>query len=177
MITTPVEACQLFTAAKSTSKLDGDVAEVGVFNGATARLLAEALPNKPLHLFDTFEGLPSSEANLEPGEFCGSLESVTAYLGHLPQVKFYKGLFPEDRSHEVADKTFCFVHLDMDLYDGTLGAVEFFYPRMSRGGIILTHDYIILPGPTRAFDEFFADKPEPVIELSGGQALVMKTAS
>jgi hypothetical protein len=38
----------------------------------------------------------------------------------------------------------------------------------------MTHDYDYLPGPTKAFEEFFQHRSEPVIELTGIQALVIK---
>src|SRR5438477_4254832 len=61
METTPIDAFQIYTTARSTAKLPGAAAEVGVFKGATARLILEALPNKIVHLCDTFEGLPDSQ--------------------------------------------------------------------------------------------------------------------
>lgn len=175
METTAIDAYQLVTAARSTAKLDGAAAEVGVFKGATARLILEALPGKTLHLCDTFEGLPDSQDGLDKGQYCGTLEEVRQYLDD-PRVRFHHGYFPRDTGLEIADEKFAFVHLDVDYYDGTLAALEFFWPRMVKGGVVLTHDYGWLPGPTRAFDEFFRDKVEPVIELSGIQALAMKAS-
>jgi O-methyltransferase len=64
--------------------------------------------------------------------------------------------------------------VDVDLFDGTLAALNWFYPRMQPGGIMITHDYTVLPGPTKAFNEFFADRPEPIIELSGSQCMAIK---
>jgi O-methyltransferase len=173
METTAIDAYQLVTAARSTAKLPGAAAEVGVFKGATARLIMEALPNKTVHLFDTFEGLPDSQDGLDKGQFCGTLEEVRQYLND-PRVQFHRGYFPRDTAHEIEHERFAFVHLDVDYYDGTLAALEFFWPRMVTGGVVLTHDYIWLPGPTKAFDEFFRNRVEPVIELSGIQALVVK---
>jgi len=72
-------------------------------------------------------------------------------------------------------KKFAFVHLDVDLYQSTQDCLEWFYPRMSRGGVIVSHDYLsATQGVKRVFDEFFADKPEPILELSGSQCLVIK---
>ena len=50
-----------------------------------------------------------------------------------------KGFFPE--SAKGVEDTFLFVNLDADLYAPTLAGLEFFYPRMVKGGIILVHDY------------------------------------
>ena len=38
---------------------------------------------------------------------------------------------------------------------------------MSPGGILLAHDYLVADGLRTAIDQFFADKPEPIIELAG----------
>jgi O-methyltransferase len=175
MATTLIDAYQLVAAARSTAKLPGAAAEVGVFKGATARLILDALPNKTLHLCDTFEGLPDSQDGLDKGQFCGTLEEVRQYLDD-PRVQFHRGYFPRDTAHEIENERFAFVHLDVDYYDGTLAALEFFWPRMVTGGIVLTHDYVLLPGPTKAFDEFFRDRVEPVIELAGIQALAVKAS-
>jgi len=65
------------------------------------------------------------------------------------------------------------VHIDVDLFEATLASLVFFYPKMNKAGIIISHDYDE-PGVRKAFDDFFADKPEPVIEMSGCQCLVVK---
>lgn len=62
----------------------------------------------------------------------------------------------------------------MDLYASAYSVLEFFYPRLLPGGIILSHDYHTCTGPRKAFDEFFAGRPEPVIELPGNQAMIVK---
>jgi O-methyltransferase len=173
METTALDAYELVTAARATAKLEGAAAEVGVFKGATARLIMDVLPAKVMHLCDTFEGLPDSQDGLDRGQYCGTLEEVRSYLDS-PRVRFHRGYFPRDTGHEIEHERFCFVHLDVDYYDGTLASLAFFWPRMVPGGVILTHDYNYLPGPTKAFDEFFRDRVEPVIELSGIQALAVK---
>ena len=45
---------------------------------------------------------------------------------------------------------------------------------MSKGGIILSHDYVTSLGVKKAFDEFFKDKIEPVIIMNGNQCLIVK---
>jgi predicted O-methyltransferase YrrM len=176
MLLTPVEAYQLYAAATAVRRVPGDAAEVGVFRGASAKLIRLALPDKQLHLFDTFEGLPQPEAidgDLYSGQYSCGLDEVKRYLGSELNTQFHVGLFP-DSAAPAKDRKFAFVHLDMDLFDGTLAALNWFYPRLHPGGIIITHDYVVLPGPTRAFNEFFSDKPEPIIELSGCQCMAIK---
>jgi predicted O-methyltransferase YrrM len=179
MLLTPVEAYQLYAAASAVRKIPGDAAEVGVFRGASAKLIGLALPDKPLHLFDTFDGLPRPEAadgDLRLGEFRCGLDEVRHYFGSEPNLHFHVGIFPGSAA-PAQDRTFAFVHLDMDLFEGTFAALDWFYPKMLPGGIIITHDYVVLPGPTKAFNEFFSGKPEPIIELTGSQCMAVKVSS
>ena len=69
---------------------------------------------------------------------------------------------------------YAFVHFDVDLYEGTKACLEYFYPRMIPGGIMLSHDYSILAGVSQAFHEFLEDKEEPLLELPSTQCMVIK---
>lgn len=171
------EACQLLACLETTAQVDGDVAELGVAYGASAKLLSMGLPTgKNLHLFDTFEGLPETTAadgmRFQAGEFESSLEDVRRYVG-TERVHYYPGLFPAT-AEPLGDRRFSFVHLDADLYESTLAALQFFYQRLSRGGILLCHDYPSAKGVVTALEEFFRDKPDPVVELTGYQVMVVK---
>lgn len=102
MLLTPVEAHQIFSLVKNLHKIPGDLAEVGVFQGASARLIYQASDGRPLHLFDTFEGLPlPSDSDLQSdGSECGAVGrgwlradygEVFPYLAGLENVHLYKG--------------------------------------------------------------------------------------
>jgi O-methyltransferase len=170
------EACQLISAVTATEKLGGDMAEVGVAYGASAKLITEYAPGRTLHLFDTFDGLPAGtekdSSKFTAGQFQSQMQDVEQYLDGR-NVRFYRGLFPAT-SGPVEDKVFSFVHLDADLYESTLAGLKFFYPRLCPGAILMCHDYITSEGVNAAFAEFFADKREPVIELIGYQAMIVK---
>src|SRR5258708_14722189 len=58
LLSRPSEMYVIHSLAAAQRNLEGDYAEVGVYKGATAKLICEAKGNKFLHLFDTFEGLP-----------------------------------------------------------------------------------------------------------------------
>jgi hypothetical protein len=66
--------------------------------------------------------------------------------------------------------------VDVDLYEATLGSLDFFYPRLVPGGMLVCDDYgfTTCPGATRAVDEFMSGRPEPIIHLPTGQGLVIK---
>jgi O-methyltransferase len=181
MLLTPLEANQLFSLVRATSKLGGAMAEVGVFLGTSARLICEADSMRPLHLFDTFQGLPEPAetdveihvGRFEKNEFACPLDQVKKYLKSFANVHFHPGLFPATGG-AVRDERFSFVHSDVDLYASTRSVLEFFYPRLLPGSVILTHDFATAQGPHQAFTEFFKDLPEPLIELPGDQAMIVK---
>lgn len=166
---------------KMVSSLHGDIAECGVYKGASAYLMCDVLQGsgRLVHLFDSFDGL--SEPKQEDGTYWskGALrmpeETIYETLASFSQYKVYKGWIP-DRFHEVADLSFSFLHIDVDLYEPTLASLEFFYPRIETRGIILMDDYGFnsCPGAKRAADVFFANRPEQIVMLPTGQAVVVK---
>lgn len=139
--------------ASMCTDIEGSVAEAGVFQGEFAKEINGAFPNRKLYLFDTFEGFDDRDIKVElkqnKGEVKSSnqrhfeLTSEELVLSKLPiQEKciIKKGFFPET-TVGLENEKFCFVNLDMDLYKPTLEGLKFFYPRMSKGGCILIHDY------------------------------------
>jgi O-methyltransferase len=178
MLLTFVEAVQIYNSVRNSAKIIGDLAEVGVFKGGSAKLICEAKGNRTLHLFDTFEGLPElskldAKEQFYKKKYSCPIDDVKSYLKQYPNVHFLKGLFPET-ANPVTNTKFCFVHLDVDLYESTKNCISFFYSRMTKGGIIISHDYAYAKGVHVAFDEFFKDKPEAVIELADSQCMVVK---
>jgi len=176
MLLADIEAYNIHMAVRRTEKVPGDIAEVGVFRGGSSKIISESKGGRALYLFDTFEGLPKADRidrSFHKGQFAASFEEVKDYLKAYPDVHIYKGWFPKT-ADPILDKAFSFVHLDVDIYESTRDCLGFFYPRMSRGGIIISHDYFNSDGVRKAVDEFFADKPEPVIEMPGSQCLIVK---
>jgi O-methyltransferase len=175
MLLSSLEASQIYQTVRALSGIKGDLAEVGVYRGASSRIIREAEPLKPLHLFDTFEGLPKPSAKddaFSEGLYRASLQGVQGYLSRYRNVHFYPGLFPQT-AEPVINTRFSFVHLDVDLYDSTLRGLEFFWPRLQLGGAILSHDYSTSPGVRSAFQEFFSGRA-PVFPLAHSQCLVIR---
>jgi O-methyltransferase len=65
----------------------------------------------------------------------------------------------------------------LDIYRSTLDGLRFFYPRLVRKGVIISHDYgnKTAPGVKQAFDEFLAETDEPLIQLWDTQCVLIKT--
>lgn len=66
---------------------------------------------------------------------------------------------------------FALILIDCDQYAGTKFCLEYFYGRMSRGGMILIDDYFTpvgqdIVGVKVAVDEFLEDKPEKLEQLA-----------
>ena len=169
----------LYSSLIATKNLQGDIAEVGVYKGGTARLICEVKGKRNLYLFDTFEGLPETNENdllVQKGWLQDtSLESVKNYLSDFENIHFLKGVFPET-AKPISDKKFSFIHLDTNLYQSTLDALDFFWPRMVVGGRIVSHDYNTnsMPGIKKAFLEFFEKEPEKIIEIADTQVMAIK---
>jgi hypothetical protein len=159
--------------------VEGDFAECGVFRGATLVVmglwLAQQGIDKTIHGFDSFQGFsPTIAKDIEMGgaplnckrpggfnETSYGLVCSKANALRLRNIKLYPGFFDRTLS-QVKAGTFSFVHLDCDAYDPYVECLEFFYPRLSSGGIILLDEYDdpAWPGCNKATDEFLVDKPE-----------------
>jgi len=180
MILTIREAYNIYFYLSGALPLGGAIAELGVYKGGSAKLMGEFKAGLPFHLFDTFEGMPSVNRVVDlhhEGDFSDiTLENVQSYLESCSQCVFHPGFFP-DTTRDLSESTeFCFVHLDVDIYESTLSGLEFFYPRLKKGGVIISHDFnsISCPGVKKAFDEYFKDKNEQVIHLWDTQGMVRK---
>lgn len=159
--------------------LQGDIVECGCFRGLSSWMICQTLREEfgpydgsGFHIFDSFEGLsvPVEEDTLQPdmkdherlasmmtpGRFACSEEIVRQNLGAFPGIQYHPGWLPQSLQGQ-AERRYRFVHLDVDLYEPTLGALDYFYPRLVPGGMILSDDYG-WPGSRKAFDEFAAQR-------------------
>ncbi len=174
----------LYQFASATAHLPGDAAEVGVYRGGTAYLLASLFSkqHRGLHLFDTFGGIPAIADSVDihrEGDFSDtSLSVVTEFLHEFDNISFHPGVFPHSVTPETDVARYCFVHVDADMYRSVLDSCAFFYPRLAQGGMILFDDYgfASCPGVRKAADDFFADKRHKPIYLPTGQALVINNS-
>lgn len=163
--------------------IDGEVLECGVFRGGTALLEATAIREagreRPLHLVDSFEGLPDTTGGvdrLREGDFrATSADDVRRALAPFPFARVHQGLIP-DVLEGAGIGPLAWAYIDVDIYAAVRDCLEFAYPRVLPGGAIVLDDYGFpsCPGVRRAMDEFFAGRPEVPLCLPTGQALVTK---
>lgn len=163
----------------------GDVIECGAYRGATSLLLAllgrlNDVPQTVLML-DTFAGMPAVsgyDLARQSGEFRPPAEQVELIrrqaeaLGVADRVALHKGLFTETfPALARTDPHFALVHIDANIYQGTLDACRFTIPRVSPGGAVVFDDYngVCDLGARLAIDEYFAGqgiKPRPLAASS-----------
>ena len=155
----------------------GDVCEAGCFRGLSAHILAQQIKGLEaqvtFHIFDSFQGLSEIESVDMPDDwdqrynhisdwnteklqkqFSCPLQTVRQNLGEFKFIHYHEGWIPT-RFHEVSDRKFSFVHIDVDLYQPILESFNFFYPRLIQHGIMAFDDYgsIQFPGAKKAIDE------------------------
>lgn len=170
---------------RSIADVQGDVAECGVRQGrSTLFMLTADEAGRHVHLFDSFAGLSepgaedrkaSGDGRWKSGDLSTDETLARRNLAGFDNVTFHVGWIPE-RFADVTDGRFALVHVDVDLFQPTLDTLAFFYDRVAPNGIIVCDDYgsAHCPGARKAFDDFFADRPEGIIELPTGQAVVVK---
>ena len=167
---------------RSVVGLEGDIAEAGVYKGASAYLMCKenlGQDESKIYLFDSFQGLPkpkSADGNYwKEGVFSTPVSELTTTLKEFNNYVVLSGWIPS-RYNEIEDKKFKFVHIDVDLFDPTFDSISFFYDRVVPGGMILLDDYgfYSCPGAKKAVDKFMVDKVEKLINLTTGQGLIIK---
>ena len=176
------------------SDIPGQFVECGCWRGQSAHMMATVLKdresNRTLHVFDSFEGGLSDKtdedkdqmANIDPEtirkekeSFSVTVEEVANNLKEFPFVSLHKGWIPEPFS-AVENETFAFVYLDLDLYDPIKDSLEFFYPRLSDGGIIVVDDYAasFWPGVKKSVDEFLEKNKATLALETIGNMVILK---
>jgi len=166
----PVRAASIWLALRriEVENIEGSLAEVGVYRGDTSALIHRILPDRKLFLFDTFEGFPEKDTGKKLERFnYTSVEMVKEKLGDCSNVVIRKGYFPETAT-DLENERFAFVMCDVDLYAPTLACLEFFYPKVMKGGYFMFHDYNCPESNmavSKAVDEFMKDKDETLIDV------------
>ena len=181
-----LESCYvLFTMLRQSEAVPGHVWECGVYRGGTAAMLAAYLkdhcPDKKIILFDTFEGMPPTDAEKDfhkCGDFSDTdVDSVRSFVGAGDRCIIKKGFIP-DTFEGLEQATISFAHIDLDIYRSILDSLEFIWPRLSLGGCIVFDDYGFpsCPGARQAVDDFFLQQKAVPLCLHTGQALAFKSA-
>lgn len=179
--------------------VEGARAEVGVYRGATALLLAHAARGRDpgfrgrgLYLVDSFEGASESGAQdlIPVREADGtarmraffaarksdtSAELVRGCFRDFPEAEVVQGWIPQAFA-QLPEMRWAFIHLDVTLHAPTLAALEYFHPRLAPGGVIVVDGYgsPFCPGLKQAWDGYCAREGIAFAVLAHQQAVIIK---
>jgi len=181
------------------NQVEGDYLEFGVWRGASfavahraiergRRIVANAMPstpefkrwlaNRPRYFaFDSFEGLPSGDANRQtdylPGAYACSqeefLENVRAEGVDMSRVFTIPGMFDSSLTPSVKSKhqirKAALIFIDCDLYESTIPVLDFCTDLVGQGTIIVFQDWFRFKGrpdqgEQRACSEWLARNPQ-----------------
>jgi hypothetical protein len=174
------------------ANLDGGFAETGVWRGGSCMLIAETLlalssPSRRIFLFDTFAGHPQPDADKDVdiwgnraidewqrmtkdgnhGWGYVSLEEVRANLAltgyPTNNLIFVKGMVEETVRHVPSMDKLALLRLDTDWHDSTRVSLEYLYPRLVNGGVLVIDDYGHYQGQRMAVDAYLKASGESIL--------------
>ena len=171
-------------------EIKGNVAEVGVFRGAFARLINHKFRDRKMYLFDTFESFDEAEFDSElnagrvPKDFLKgfkntSVELVLSCMPYPNLCEVKKGLFPET-AIGLENERYAFVSIDVDFEKSILEGLRYFYPRLNEGGAIFVHDYNnrFLEGVKKAIYTYEDEVGQALLKVpladEGGSLVIVK---
>ena len=174
----------LYQLAQVVGQVSGDTIECGAYKGSSSYLIASRIstlaPDKRHHIFDSFEGLsqpsPVDGAYWTKGDLTATAGELRSNLAEFSAfIDVHPGWIPEVFGPH-RDARFSFAHIDVDLYEPTLASLEFIFPRLSSGGVLLCDDYGFrtCPGATAAMKEYFEGSGHPIVGLASGAGFVIK---
>lgn len=133
----------------------GMILEFGVGFGGTLKKIAEQLPDKRIHGFDTFKGLPENwRSGLPKGTFSRAGMMVPK-LEEIPNVILHQGLFDdtipefiEENKDELEKYGIAYIHVDCDLYSSTVDIIYLngLQDYLRNRAIVLFDEYWNWPG-------------------------------
>jgi O-methyltransferase len=181
----------------ATLPVPGARAECGAYRGATALLLCHAWRSRQpdfkgagFYLIDSFSGTSASvdqdlipvrgvngttsmEAFFPAGKSDTSADEVRGYFTDFPEAEICAGWIPQV-FRSLRDQDWAFVRLDLTLFEPTLAALEYFYPRLSKGGVMICDGSIFCPGAEKAWEQFCEQHDIAYVMLGHRQFVLIK---
>jgi O-methyltransferase len=165
--------------------IPGDFVECGVNRGGYARMILEYVTfetsGKRMFLFDTFRGfsdthlLPEEQHLKESYSYSDCLTAVKRTFSGLRSVDIVPGTVPETLAMRTIEHC-AYLSIDMNCVQPEIAAAEYFWDKMSSGGVIVLDDY----GQTAhiaqklAFDDFARARGVSILSLPTSQGLIFK---
>lgn len=162
----------------SRADIAGAIVECGVWRGgsmmAAALTLQRLGDERDLYLYDTFSGMvepreedvrwdgSSASSDFAEGWCSASVDEVRATMdstGYPERSIHYVEGVVEQTIPASAPDAIAVLRLDTDWYESTRHELEYLYPRLAPGGVLLIDDYGHWRGSRRAVDEYFESRP------------------
>ena len=175
-------------AAKQALAVEGDFVECGVntgiLSGTICRYLAFGQLERQFWLLDTYEGIPDELAKeTERGtvkshnrHYSDVWEIANMNFAAFKNTTLVRGKVPGTLS-EVKTDAVSYLSVDMNIAAPERSALEYFWPKMAPGGVIVLDDYGFAGHDEQRLsaDEFAASVGHAVLALPTGQGLIIKT--
>jgi len=190
----------LYQLALQTRGLQGDILEVGVWRGGTSALLADAARRAPeerttseqissqrggaphIWIADTFRGVVKAgrhDPYYKGGEHANTSQKIVENLLRELNITDYTilcGIFPEEVAASIGERHFRLCHIDVDVYQSAHDILEWVWPRICRGGVVVFDDYGFYgcEGVTKLVNDTKNNEDRLFIYNINGQALFVK---
>ena len=181
-------------AAATAAQLPGDFVECGVNHGFLSSAIMNYLDwnrgDRTFYLLDTFQGLDPKYVSegeraggildknrelLDNGFYVSGVESVRRNFSEWPRAKIIEGSIPETLP-QIDSGAIAFVHIDLNCSPPEVAALEFLWPRLVPGAVILLDDYAYngYRPQKLGMDGFARQKQVAIAALPTGQGLLIR---
>jgi hypothetical protein len=172
----------------------GDFVECGVNAGFVSSAIMQRYDwqrvDKLFFLVDTFRGPVLSQYSedevrqgqkqvaedaIARGAYVADLDRIRANFAQWPNARIVQGVVPEVLE-ELTSERVAFLHLDMNCAHPERAAFEYFWEKVSPGGVVLLDDYSAYhyEATAKAIDDAAKLRGAEVLSLPTGQGLILK---
>lgn len=185
----PFRAHQSIWCANNTYELEGDFVEFGTGKGFTMTCVLESLDkwnesNKKMWLFDTFKPAVVDQEGNQNGKkkckfYAENLESVKKNFAEWSNINFIEGKLPgtfKDILEKKEIKNISFLHVDLNYPSVEFQCLEYAWPILSKGGIILFDDYAYsgFEKSYKLMNDFAKKNNKLILTTPSGQGILIK---
>jgi O-methyltransferase len=167
-----VECLELVSHFKN---LNGSIIECGVWRGGMIAGMVDIMGKERNYwLFDSFEGLPRAKEidgkaalewqnNVNSPWYFNNCTAETEWavkamkLARAKNYKLIKGWFEDTLPYFKDKEPIAVLHLDADWYDSTITCLEYLFPKVQKGGLIILDDYYVWDGCSKALHDYLSE--------------------
>ncbi|RJR14725.1 methyltransferase [Candidatus Microgenomates bacterium] len=177
---------ELWQLVEQVRKIPGVIIEVGVWRGGSGTLIAQRARERKIHtkiyLCDTFCGIVKAgkkDNYYRGGEYADTSQNAVERLlrrFHLRDVCVLQGIFPDETGKYITEKKVRLCHIDVDVYESTKDILNWVWPKLSLGGMVIFDDYGFqaCEGVTTLVNEQRQKKDRLIIHNLNGHAIMVK---